>query len=78
MVASVATMQLAPANGIKWHSTTIREMVGTKALEYSGGGGGDTYSKWWFERRLFLNVTLRTALFSLAKKEVEKRLDGKR
>ncbi|XP_010785640.1 copine-8-like [Notothenia coriiceps] len=53
-------------------------MVGTKALEYSGGGGGDTYSKWWFERRLFLNVTLRTALFSLAKKEVEKRPDGKR
>lgn len=31
-------------------------------------GGCDTYSKWWFEKRLFLNVTLRTAVFCFTKK----------
>lgn len=35
-------------------------------------GRGDTYSKWWFEKRLFLNVTLRTAVFCFTEKEVER------
>lgn len=33
---------------------------------------GDTYCKWWLEERLFLNVTLRTAVFCLTGKEVER------
>lgn len=67
-VASVAPI---PANGIKWHSTSALQMVGAGAQEHCGGGGGDTYSKWWFEKRLFLNVTLRTAVFCFTEKEVE-------
>ena len=34
--------------------------------------GGDTYSKWRFEKRLFLNVTLRTTVFCFSEKEVER------
>lgn len=69
---NVATMPLAPANGVKWHSSSILQMVGAGALEEYCGGGGDTYSKCRFERRLFLNVTLRTAVFCFTEEEVER------
>ena len=36
---SVAAMPLAPANGIKWHSS-IQQMAGAGALEYCGGEEG--------------------------------------
>ena len=41
-------------------------------VEEEEGRGGDTYSKWWFEKRLFLNVTLRMAVFCFTEKEVER------
>lgn len=47
-------------------------MVGAEALEYCGRGRGDTYTKRWFEKRLFLNMTLRTAVFCFIEKEVER------
>lgn len=74
-VASVALMPLAllmVSNGtavvLAFYRWLVPESLST--IEEGGvGGGGDTYCKWWFEKHLSLNVTLRTVLFCYSEKE---------